>query len=191
VKKTTKCPECGSEDILEFEHPGYGEAEDGNPTPDWACDACGLAGYDTAEWQEDEYRQVRDEGKAYQADTGFAKPWKPTVKIRPDNIDRKRRNINIDAETIFNGWVCQVLDKDTRICPVCNTSIPIHDISNGDCFYEPDWTPDLLDELEPQIQQGFNIPDVIADFFICQNCFNAGEQAAPRHWLQQRINQKQ
>lgn len=182
----TKCPECGSEDILQFEYPGYGEMGDGSPTPDWAGDACGVAGYDTAEQQEEEYRQSRDEGKAYEADTGFAKPWKPTVKIRPDNIDRKRRNINIDPETIFNGWVCRIIDKDTLTCPVCKGTIPIPNVPNGDCWYEPDWTPDLFDELEPQIRQAFNIPDVIADFFICQNCFNAGGQLAPRPWLQQR-----
>src|SRR4051812_22656235 len=96
----SKCPECGSEDILQFEYPGYGETEDGNPTPDWACDACGVAGFDTAQRQEEEYRRVRDAGTAYEAATGLAKPWKPAVRIRPDNIDRKRRNINIDPETI-------------------------------------------------------------------------------------------
>src|SRR5262245_60332609 len=107
----SKCPECGSEDILQFEQPGYDQT--GDPTPNWACDACGIAGYDTAERQEDEYHQIRDEGIAYEAETGFAKPWKPTVRIRPDNIDRKRRYINIDPETIFNGWVCRNIDKDT------------------------------------------------------------------------------
>ena len=184
----SKCPECGSEAIIQFEFPGYGGSVDGDPTPDWACDDCGLAGNDTAERQEDEYRQVRDEGKAYQADTGFAKPWKPAVKIRPDNIDRKRRNINIDPETIINGWVCRTNDsKDTLTCPVCKTTIPIPNNVSGDCFYEPNWTPDLLDELEPQIREAFNIPDVIADFFICQNCFYAGGQLPPRPWLQHRL----
>jgi hypothetical protein len=36
-----KRSESGPEDILEFKSSGYGNNEDGDPTPDWACDPCG------------------------------------------------------------------------------------------------------------------------------------------------------
>ncbi len=181
-----KCPECGSEKILAFVEPGYPQAGDSDPTPDWTCDDCGLAGFDTAVRQEEEYRQVRDERQAYEDETGFGKPWKPAVHIQPDNLDRNRRTIDTEPAIVVNGWVCYNCEKDTLTCPVCKATVPIPGIPNGDCWYEPDWTRGLIDELEPQIQQAFNISEVLAEFFICQRCFAAADGVTPLRWFQQR-----
>lgn len=183
----SKCPECGSEAIIHFEEPGYDD--EGIPVPDWSCDACGWSGFDTAEQQEDAYRSLQADQKSYEEDTGFLKPCKPRSRIRPEYLGQRQRRIaEIDPEVLVNGWVCRVIDKDKLTCPVCNATIPIPNIPNGDCWYEPDWTPEMFDELEPTIRHVFKIEDVIADFYICQECFIAEGQLAPQPWFQQQAS---
>jgi len=178
-----RCPECGSDNLVRFEEPGYDH--EGHPVPDWSCEACGFAGFDTANRQEDEFRRLQEERNAYHQETGFVLPCKPALTIMPEYLSRTQRFADVEPEVIVNGWVCRTIDKDTLECPACHGTMPIGGVPNGDCYYEPDWTGELFEELEPTIRQAFKVEDALTDFFICQNCFNAGEQLAPRPWLQE------
>ena len=66
-ERTSKCPECGN-NMVEIDDPGIAG---GTVTPDYACDHCGLAVFDTANDQRGRRDEIEDAREDYHRDTGF------------------------------------------------------------------------------------------------------------------------